>query len=140
MSEIDAGSSRRFVHGRTVWCWIVRAVSLAFGLFLLQWLVRNGVSWYEDGGSFDARNVGQLCLASVPVWLAFIGWRWHLATAASLSMVSIVLLGYALLWERHWGGWSERVVDCTGLGSVFLAGAFLVVVAWLMERRSTRDS
>jgi hypothetical protein len=140
MSENGAGSGRRLKHGRTGWCWAIRATSLAFGLFISQWLVRYGVAWHRRNGGFDSDDVWQLCFLSVPIWLAFLGWWRHLAAAASLGAVSIVLLGYALLWELHWSGWDEEVVNCTLFGSLFLIGAIFVLVARRQERLSQRDS
>jgi hypothetical protein len=54
-------------------------------------------------------------------------------------MVSVVLLGYALLWEYRWSGWCDEVVGCTRLGFVFLIGAFVVLVAWCNERECAQD-
>ncbi|OGO03585.1 MAG: hypothetical protein A2Y72_05485 [Chloroflexi bacterium RBG_13_53_26] len=139
MSEIGAGGGCRLMHGRTGWCWMIRAGSLAFGIFLSQWLVRYGLAWYRRNRGFDAEDVLAVCLLSVPIWLALVGWWWHLALAASLSMVSVVLLGYAG-WEHHWSGRTEEVVGCTRLGSVLLVGAFLVLLAWWNERERTQDS
>jgi hypothetical protein len=54
MSENSAGSSRKYAHGKTGWCWMVRAISLTFGLFLSQWLMSYGVAWHRRNGGFDS--------------------------------------------------------------------------------------
>lgn len=121
------------VHGRAL-CWAARTVPLVIGL----WIAASVMIAYIDAllpHDYEVEMEDPLggLIWLVPLVLAAIAWKWHLAGGISIALATAAFFVYFVL-RPPYEAYSYYIIYFPW-ALVFLGGGILNLIAWARERQ-----